>query len=140
MNVKFTRLLLGLFLLLAGLLTACSNTGSQGTKLEGTSWQVTEINGQKVPTKLGVTVNFEADGKVGGKAPCNSYFADYDQRGEQLTFSMIGSTEMACLDEGVMELETDFFQCLGQVHSFKLESETLILQGEGGESLMIAIK
>ena len=141
MTIKFIRLLLlAVFLLSAGHLTACSGTGGEGTNLKGTSWQVIEINGQAVPSSLGVTMNFEAEGKAGGKAPCNSYFADYDQSGEQLTFSMIGSTEMACLDEGVMELETDFFQSLGQVSRFTLEAESLFILDEGGNTLLVLTK
>jgi heat shock protein HslJ len=129
-----------LFSLVAAALAACSAPGKGALDLEGSSWKVTEVGGQAVAGSLGVTAEFGSDGKLAGKAPCNSYFADYKQSGSKLTLSMPGATMMYCVDEGVMDLEQVFFQNLEKVRSFTSEADRLILLDESGNSLMVFSK
>jgi heat shock protein HslJ len=116
--------------------SACS-TSAGALNLKGTQWQVIQINGAAVADSLNVSVAFGADGKVSGKAPCNSYFSDFKQSGAQLTFGMTGSTEMYCTDEGVMDLEQAFFQNLDKVAKFQFENDRLTLFGESGKALLV---
>ena len=63
-------------------------------------------------------------GNVSGKAPCNSYSAAYDLYNEQLKFSSIISTKMACEE---LALENDYFSALGNVNAYKITDTKLIL-------------
>jgi putative lipoprotein len=71
-------------------------------------WAVTEIDGVAVPADAAVTATFGSDGKVGGVSGCNHYGGDYVYKKGVVTIRAVYMTEMACLDEGRMDLETKF--------------------------------
>jgi putative lipoprotein len=72
------------------------------------SWTVTEIDGAAVPAGAPVNATFAADGKVSGTSGCNNYGGEYVYKKGVVTISAVYMTEMACLDEGRMDLETKF--------------------------------
>ena len=70
---------------------------------------------------------------IEGTSGCNQYGAD----GQQLVgdggrlFPPLYVTEMACLDPGVMELETTYLGALADVTTATSEAGTLVLSGDG---------
>lgn len=118
-------------LLIAALLSACA---SPAATLDGTEWQLTLLNGEKLPTGIIITLNF-SDGQAGGNASCNSYGAGYRQDGSKLTFEPAFSTMMYC--EGVMEYESDYLSAFGTVQSFLLEANTLSLLDASGQAILV---
>jgi heat shock protein HslJ len=74
-----------------------------------------------------------ADGEVGGRAACNTYGGALTITGEEVAVGPLRSTMMACLDDGVMELEAAFLGGLERVTAVALDDEILVLTGEGVE-------
>ena len=75
-----------------------------------------------------------ADGKVAGTGGCNRFFGSYEQKGEALTFSPLGSTRMACPPD-MMRREQAFFEMLGEVRSANIEGTKLALRDAAGQEL-----
>ena len=111
---------------------ACSSAAAD---LDGTKWALKEFGEEGGETAVllntTITLNFE-DGQIGGSSGCNSYFGDVVITGETLSISEIGSTLMACLDEGVSQQEVDFLAALAEVSSYTLAENQLTLQYDGG--------
>jgi heat shock protein HslJ len=113
----------------------------QHAELSGLVWKLTMLNnGQQavssLPEGIEITAQFK-DGRVQGSAGCNTYFADYQVEGEQLTIGNPGSTKMMCSEpEGVMEQEALFLQALGNAVKYEIREQTLTVFGEDGEILL----
>jgi heat shock protein HslJ len=77
-----------------------------------------------------VTISLTEDG-LGGTAACNSYFGAITAAGDDLTIGELGSTMMACVDEGVMDLEMAYLAALPRATSATVDAGNLVLSGEG---------
>jgi heat shock protein HslJ len=128
---------------IAVLLSACADPGEEGAA-EPTSepWilQAGTLDGADIPIIDGypITLIFdEPEGTAGGKSACNQWFGGYTLSGNELTFTDIGQTMMACVDEGVMESEEAFVAALGLVEIFTMEGNELNLTGEGVDLLFV---
>jgi len=117
-------------------MVALQSCAPAGTDLAGTHWTMTEINGQPMLDNAPVTMEF-GDSEVGGKAACNSYFATYTVNGNQLTFDAIGQTEMYCMDEGVMDMETLFLRSLSKTDSFMIDGDQMTITLKDGGSMQL---
>lgn len=121
--MKFLYFLTLLVLLLASpLLSACSPAQS----LSGSSWRLVELNGQKLPEGVNITLAFD-DETIEGSGGCNSYSGSYERSDSNLTFSDVTSTLMYCEDSSTFE--TDYFNALKSVGTFELTGNQLTLSG-----------
>ena len=115
--------------------TAVPTQLPEGNNLQSTSWILTEFgpsdNLTAVLPDSEVTLNFD-DGQINGSAGCNSYFGDVTVEDGSLSVGLIGSTLMACVDDGIGQQEADFLAALGQANAYTLEDNQLTLQYEGG--------
>ncbi|MCB0549078.1 MAG: META domain-containing protein [Phaeodactylibacter sp.] len=124
-----------LFLLV--FLTACPAEPVPDQSLEGTSWillkfsledgTILEPQGEKP-----ITLKFKS-GQVSGSAGCNSYFASFETRKEQLKFDGIGATEKYC--PGLMEQEKQYFGLLEEAQAFILRPGQLEITSPAGKLL-----
>ena len=107
--------------------------------LVGTTWTLTTItSGDAVSSVLmgtDVTAEFTADGTVSGSAGCNRYNGSYTWAGDQLSFSPLASTKMACADD-VMAQENAFLTSMQEVASFAIEGSQLTLSDASGALLL----
>ena len=108
--------------------------------LENTSW-VLDAAGPESSLKPSITghkptIDFE-EGDLTGSTGCNSYFGLYtsDTYGS-LEISGLGNTEMACLEQGVMEQEQLFLDTLRAAESYRVVSGKLRIRG-GGNLLVL---
>lgn len=146
---------ISLFLFLSLLLAACTaapqatatpaaTPGGEGTSiaptgsLDGTRWVLTSMtrDGADAPPVSGsnVTLNFEANGQVGGNAGCNSYGGSYETRGSNITFLNVVSTLMACADQAVTDQESAYLNALNLAATYQLASDNLtITTNDGGQ-------
>jgi heat shock protein HslJ len=77
------------------------------------------------PIKLDAfTITFGEDGKVTGTTDCNNFFGSYTLQDNQLSFGELASTKMYC--EGSQE--TDFLRYLGEVQSYLIVDNQLVLE------------
>lgn len=110
--------------------------GEPARLLQGAGWIVEEIDGTDVIVGSRVTLSFGPDGRVAGRASCNSYSGQYALTGEGLTVSKILSTRMACDPPSVMTQEATFLDVLGNVQRFDFDPEgALILHAADGRML-----
>jgi heat shock protein HslJ len=119
-----------LFLMLIG----CSGTDP----LDGTSWILTAYRKTQPIDGTTITATFQ-NGEINGSAGCNSYFASYQVKGNEIAMGVIAQTEMACLDpEGVMEQERIIMEFLGDAQEFLLANGQLQIFRSDGEALTFA--
>lgn len=120
--MKFSLLILPLAFTLAG----CNilQPESAPIKLEGQEWKLVSIDHKKITSDKAFLV-FD-DGKVKGKAFCNSINSEYELMGDnQLTFDAFVSTKMYC--EGVMDLESQMVTNLQNVKRYEIKNRILYL-------------
>ena len=107
-------ILLGLSVVLPLALGACQSMASGedfARAAGGRVWFAEAIGGRDVVDGTRVTLKFE-DGRVNGRAGCNSYGGKAEINGAQLKISMLISTKMACMAPGVMEQESRYLNAL----------------------------
>ncbi|MFN4025541.1 MAG: META domain-containing protein [Hyphomonas sp.] len=117
--------------------TLVRGCGGETNALLAGEWAVVSLNGEAVPAEAGVTLAFEPEaapppespgafvpgtGRVGGKAGCNNYGADYRIGGEGISIGDAFSTEMAC-EPDVMAREAAFFDTLRNVPAISFEED-----------------
>ena len=132
-------------LTIGSVLAACSSSTQKPvvvtpTMLGGQIWVLSSMNGRPPVNGKRVTMEFspgtEAQGKVNGKGPCNSYFGGYQIEAGVISFGRIGSTMMAC-KEPVMEQEMAFHSTLSKMKQMVLDGRKLVLQDVTGKESII---
>jgi heat shock protein HslJ len=120
---------LGAFvLLIATIVAACGGSGDSPT-LPGTSWIVTSIN--RVPTAdPKPTIDFGDDGSVSGNTTCNQYSGTYTVDGDNIDFSPLASTMMACTDPALSAQESIFIETVQGSTFWAIDGGNLSLTGE----------
>lgn len=109
--------------------------GDPATLLQGREWIVEDIAGGGVIDRSRVTLAFGADGRVAGRASCNTYTAQYTLTGETLTVSPAATTMMACVP-ALEEQERRFLGALRDVRRFELsDTGALVLHTADGRTL-----
>ncbi len=91
--------------------------GSPHLLLQGTEWQVASLGGEDVFPSQALTLSFDAQGRVSGRAACNRYTGHYTLTGDGVAIDRVATTKMAC-DEPTMEREQHFLALLEQVDRF----------------------
>jgi len=117
--------------------TVPSYLPTAGTRvLAGAEWVVQDIAGKKLIAKSRVTLNFSEDGRLGGKASCNSYSAEYTLSGDTISISPPVATMMMCTGAGIMEQEKSFLDLLQKATRFEIASNgALVLHASDGRKL-----
>lgn len=104
--------------------------------IEGTAWRLVSYGSVENPIAAledpPVTAEFEAGGKLGGSAGCNSYFATYTLDAQSFTTSDVGSTMMACLDGRRMQQESAYLTALQAATALERAGDTLTIDYAGG--------
>lgn len=99
--------------------------------VEGVDWHLRAMDGQRV--EVSATFRIEADGTVGGQAPCNRYGTTNAAALPAVKLGPIAATRMAC---DRLDLEQAFFDILAGIDMLALGGDqALILTGPEGHSL-----
>lgn len=85
-----------------------------------------------------ITLSF-TEGGAGGTAACNGYGGTYTVSGNEITFSEIFGTEMACFPDETMTSEQMYLDAFSRVETFAMGEDTLTLSGEGIELEFVAL-
>jgi heat shock protein HslJ len=103
--------------------------------LLGAAWTVRTLEGEPVPESARPTLTFGADGRVTGRAPCNQFGGGYTLRGDELSFSTLTTTRMACAP-AMMQVEQRFLALLGATRRFERSADgTLTLSTTDGRAI-----
>ncbi len=122
-----------LLLVLCLLSTACAEGQ---TPLEGSEWTLVSLNGKAPIQDHPITIQFNGT-EVGGSAGCNGYGGQYEVEGTRLQVRGIGSTQMACLPEAVMDQEEEFHRTLQQVNAYRQAGDRLDLMEDDGQPVLV---
>lgn len=131
MRTRVLRLRLWPMAMLA--LAACfaprAGPGGQARPLEGTSWQLEELNGRpavSVPGGGVPTLTF-AEERASGNGGCNLFSGPFDRRGASLQFGALVSTRRACADPAGTSQETAYLQALQSSTRYAVYGDLLVL-------------
>jgi heat shock protein HslJ len=110
--------------------------------LEDTSWSLETLGqpGNMRPALVNreVTLSFVSDSQANGSAGCNSYGASYASTIDgSISFTDIFSTEMYCVEPGVMDQEQFFLETLRDAEAYEVVDGKLRISG-GGRLLVLA--
>ena len=127
----------GLLLLavLACSVAGCGLLGGSKDDLAGTTWKIETMGGSPPPVTTIITAEFN-DGRISGSSGCNSYGATYTVGDGKLELGETVVTEMACLEEDVMQFEQSFLELLAMVRSYSVSESRLDLMDEGGNVVL----
>jgi len=110
--------------------------------LRGTAWKLqalqaansaTLINPPGRPPELLLATDSE---RLSGNSGCNRLLGGFQLAGDQLRFSQLVSTKMACSAE-VMAFERQYLEVLDQVRQWNIDKLSLLLQDGIGRSLLL---
>ncbi len=125
-----------------GTLSGCG--GEPLDLLVGHDWRVTRLGDDAVPDdgsegeQIEITMRFDDEGRVSGRAACNSYSAEFQLGGEGLSIDRPVATKMACA-EPRMTLEGGFLALLSQARRFDIgPGDTLQLITPAGPITAVA--
>ena len=107
-----------------------------GDPLADTVWELRTIAKTAVLDDVAVTAEFK-EGRIGGKASCNQYFASYEVKGDSLRIGPAGATKMMC-PEPIMAQEDLFLAFLQDAKTFRIEGGQLHIARSDGETLTFA--
>ncbi len=131
-----TRKLFTLTALMLALAILAVGCAGNSVELKNTSWNLSELNGQPIVAGSAPTLAFDTE-RISGSGTCNSFGGDYTISGSKLTFGPIMSTMMACMENGLMEQESAYFQALGSTASYEVKDGQLRLLDSGGAVLAV---
>jgi heat shock protein HslJ len=120
------------------ILTGLIPSVTQAQELTGTDWQLLAIDGVVLDLSVTATLQIEDDGRIGGKAPCNSWSVQNAAELPKLALKGIRATRMAC-DQ--LAEEQAFFDALGGMTEATLTAartlgtRNLVLTGPDGRRM-----
>lgn len=113
--------------------------GGEGTGGPTGDWVLVEgeHDGGEVPIVEGhdITLSVEEE-RWGGTAACNSYDATVSVDGDRLEIEGLMVTEMACMDDGVMDSESAYLAAFGAVDRYVEEPGGLTLE-DGAQDVVL---
>jgi heat shock protein HslJ len=121
--------------LLASLAAGCGGDGNgDAADIENKPWQLTSATDLTIPDGVVPSAAFSS-GNVFGTAGCNTYRASYTLDGDSLEISEPAGTLIGC-PPTVDELERAYLDALGQVATWELDGEELVLSDADGSELL----
>jgi heat shock protein HslJ len=110
--------------------------GESASPLTRSEWRLTMVSDSAVAEGDNVpTLEFLDDSQVAGHTGCNSAGGPYEIDGPTLTIGPLVTTQMACLDDTVMWVETSYLRAMDATRSYRIEGDTLVLLDEAGAEL-----
>lgn len=99
--------------------------GEPADLLVGPEWVVEDITGGMIDRSR-ATLTFGTDGRLGGRASCNTFTTTYKLTGEGLAIGKTAATMMACAP-GLMQQEGRFLDILQQATRFEISDTGALL-------------
>lgn len=114
------------------LTAACQGDESVSAYLDGAAvFNLMSIDG--ISAQSAATIDLGEAGRITGRAPCNTYFADQTAPYPWFAIGPIGATRMACPD---LEAEGHFFTSLSDMTLAEVLGDTLILSNPAGREMV----
>lgn len=94
--------------------------------LEGTVWQVEDIDNGGIIDRSMITMDFSEGGRIMGFTGCNRYFGDANVARDALSLGGIGSTRRACAP-ALMNQEQRFLNALNDAARYAIDKDTWLV-------------
>ncbi len=111
-----------------------------GVNLANTKWKLVSYGLPGAETLIiessAITLEFDDEGLASGTGGCNGYSAQYEALGDQLSFSEVTSTLLACEAEGIDEQEQHYFKSLRASSRFELAEDRLTIWYDDGSGVL----
>ena len=115
-------------------MSACqSDETISGYANPDTVWQLQDLNGLAFPATA--TITFPEEGKIAGRAPCNSYSAAQSAPYPWFETGAITTTKIAC---PALKAETQYLHALAAMTLIEVSGDTLILPNDDGTQMVFA--
>lgn len=103
----------------------------------GTPWRLENLDRRGTIDRSRITLEFAADGRIGGHAGCNRYTGAYRLENGALGIDeRLASTRMACATQGLMAQERRFFALLPAMTRARVDDTgALVLTGPDGATM-----
>lgn len=126
-----------LIILTVVITTSCATFPEQVINpLTDTTWKLMTYAGKNPLAGKNMTAAFDGE-EISGSASCNHYFGSYQVKGDKITISGLGWTEMACLDpEGIMEQEQIIMKMLSESNTYSIQGDRLQIITTSGDFLI----
>lgn len=109
--------------------------GEPARLLQGGEWVVEDIDSAGIIDRSRATLMFGVDGRISGRASCNTYGGRYRLTGESLTVDEAAVTMMACAPN-LDAQEQRFLAALAATQRFEITGDgALLLHGSEGRSI-----
>jgi uncharacterized lipoprotein YbaY/heat shock protein HslJ/uncharacterized lipoprotein NlpE involved in copper resistance len=100
-------------------------------EFKDTFWKLLDLNGKKIPIapshKRQIRITLASEGsRLIGYSGCNQLMGTYAQKDNELRFSQMAGTMMACVSP-FMELESQVLKMLGATTGYRIEGKQLFL-------------
>jgi heat shock protein HslJ len=89
-------------------------------------------DGQVPAAPVEATLTFDGDGRLAGGTGGNRFFGRYDPSGAGLLLTVVGMTQMACVDAAVAAQEQALLAGLGSVRRARVDDRVLTLLDDVG--------
>ena len=106
--------------------------------LKNTAWELESLSGDGILAGTTITIEFPDD-QVAGSAGCNYYGGTYQAKSKDLSVTNLFSTEMACLEEGVMDQETQYLKAVQAAASYQITADRLEIFDEAGTQILVFV-
>lgn len=102
-------------------------------------WQVAHLDNKAPNDQAKLTLMFNKNGKLAGFSGCNRFGGSYTLEGAKLTIQQnMFSTRMACLNDDLMQQETQYLQLLATMTHAKLtDNGELLLSNEKQQTILL---
>lgn len=109
--------------------------GAPADLLRGPEWVVEDIDRGGIIDRSRATLDFGADGRLAGRASCNTYAGRYSLTGEKLVLTRPAVTRKACAPS-LMQQEDKFLRILRDVVGFDVDRQgALVLRTGDGRTI-----
>jgi heat shock protein HslJ len=114
-------------------LFAACNAEPVGGELDGSYWSLSSAKLSKQAINFSKSAEISlvfSEGKLTGKAPCNSYFANYSVKAATIQLSEVGVTKRFCEE---MEQENVYLSLLSKAQSYSVRGDKLEIFSANGQ-------
>ncbi len=117
--------------LFAACVTSKTDVKNQQALLRS-EWKIVKVNGEKASGEDIPSMALDTE-RVYGSTGCNSYFGEYELKGNKLKFDKVGCTRRLCHNA---PSEGAILEALNKVASFKAEAGKVFLYDAAGTCVM----
>lgn len=117
------------------LFLGCAQATVPIRSLDGTEWVLSSLRGKPPIAQSNVTLKFERT-SAGGYGGCNRYGGEVTAADGKFNLGLLSSTSRGCLQPGVSDQERAYLKTLGEVITYEMVGDRLIVRDRAGKDVL----